>query len=196
MKPRISTAACSDDSLVEEIGRFRYDIYVDQLGYPQSHADHARRVIVDPLDATAVNFYARAEGGEIVGVCRQNFCRDGMPDSYVALHRLQAPEHPQHTALTTRLMVREDYRLTRLPFALMRACYEACVQASIKYCHVDCYAPLVETFERLGFEFQFRGRHGDYGDVHCMRLDVDNGERLRSVRSPFYPVWRRLRGVG
>ena len=47
--------------------RFRYDVYVEELGRYRATADHARRRLADPEDARSWNIYATA-GGEVVGI--------------------------------------------------------------------------------------------------------------------------------
>jgi hypothetical protein len=49
--------------------RFRYDIYVREMGRYGGVADHARRLLVEPEDETARIFFA-AQDGEVVGTSR------------------------------------------------------------------------------------------------------------------------------
>ena len=53
----------------EAIYRFRYDVYVEEMGRYRSIADHDRRMLVEPEDATANHVYALADG-EVVGAAR------------------------------------------------------------------------------------------------------------------------------
>ena len=49
--------------------RLRYDIYVEEMGRYRGIADHERRMLVEPEDATARIFYAAPEG-EVVATSR------------------------------------------------------------------------------------------------------------------------------
>jgi hypothetical protein len=49
--------------------RFRYDVYVEEMGRYGGAADHERRLLVEPEDATARIFYA-AQEGEVVATSR------------------------------------------------------------------------------------------------------------------------------
>lgn len=49
--------------------RFRYDVYVEEMGRFSSAADHERRMLVEPEDETARIFYA-AQDGEVVATSR------------------------------------------------------------------------------------------------------------------------------
>jgi CRP-like cAMP-binding protein len=49
--------------------RLRYDVYVQEMGRYRAAADHERRLLVEPEDATARIFYAAPEG-EVVATAR------------------------------------------------------------------------------------------------------------------------------
>ncbi len=58
----------------QAVYRFRYDVYVEEMGRYGATADHANRRLVEPEDATARIFYA-AEDGAVVATSR--FCWGG-----------------------------------------------------------------------------------------------------------------------
>ena len=53
----------------EAVYRFRYDVYVEEMGRYGATADHANRRLIEPEDATARIFYA-AEDGVVVATSR------------------------------------------------------------------------------------------------------------------------------
>src|SRR4051812_6581919 len=53
----------------QRIFRFRYEIYVEEMGRHQKYADHSARTVVEPFDATGHLFLAM-EGDRIVGTAR------------------------------------------------------------------------------------------------------------------------------
>ncbi len=55
--------------------RFRYDVYVEEMGRYRSIADHLHRLLVEPEDDTARIFYA-FEDGKVVGTARFNWGGD------------------------------------------------------------------------------------------------------------------------
>lgn len=55
--------------------RFRYDVYVEELGRYGAAADHENRRLVEPEDATARIFYA-AQDGEVVATSRLSWGGD------------------------------------------------------------------------------------------------------------------------
>jgi N-acyl-L-homoserine lactone synthetase len=63
----------------QEEFRFRYRVYVDELGLRPREADHARRLLADEVDRYARS-YALVADGEIVGAVRLIFVED-LPDA-------------------------------------------------------------------------------------------------------------------
>ena len=64
----------------QAVYRFRYDVYVEEMGRYGAAADHANRRHVEPEDATARVFYAAEDGVVVatgsfyvVGEARQMF---------------------------------------------------------------------------------------------------------------------------
>ena len=55
--------------------RFRYDVYVEEMGRYASVADHENRLLVEPEDETGRIFYA-ARDGEVVGTSRLSWGGD------------------------------------------------------------------------------------------------------------------------
>ncbi len=55
--------------------RFRYDVYVEEMGRYEGVADHENRLLVEPEDETGRIFYA-ARDGEVVGTSRLSWGGD------------------------------------------------------------------------------------------------------------------------
>jgi Acetyltransferase (GNAT) domain len=91
---------------LEKTYRFRYQIYVEEMGRVQKYADHARRRIEDRLDKNAVNLAAFRDG-KVVGVVRINFPRESDVGDYERSYHLSSvgKDHPTHTSINTRLMI-------------------------------------------------------------------------------------------
>ena len=70
----IHTAQTDEEKLA--VYRFRYDIYVEEMGRYRSVADHVRRLLVEPEDETARIFFA-AQDGAVVATSRLSWGGDG-----------------------------------------------------------------------------------------------------------------------
>jgi hypothetical protein len=69
------TAETDEEKLA--VYRLRYDVYVEEMGRYRGVADHGRRLLVEPEDATARIFYGAPEG-EVVATSRFSWGGDAL----------------------------------------------------------------------------------------------------------------------
>lgn len=103
--------ACSESDR-EELFRFRYSVYVEELGRYRGIADHDGRRLVEPEDANSALFGARQDG-QVVGTSRMTFGVDGFSARQVAQYGLGpflAEVPPALMAVGERFMVASDLR--------------------------------------------------------------------------------------
>lgn len=186
-------------SELAQVFRFRYEVYVEEMRRPQKHADHARRLIRDPLDAAAFNVAAWKDGA-MVGVVRVNFSSAGPLDGYEAFYAMGSvgADHPARTSITTRLMVAPRHRRSRLPLALAACCFRLGLQHGIRWNFIDCNDHLRRLFLALGYQPHVGpAAHEDYGVVHRLRLCLEDAAHLEKIASPFAEMlreWRASKG--
>jgi hypothetical protein len=105
------------DEQKEAVYRFRYSVYVEEMGRYQGSADHAGRRLVEPEDDRSWIFSARADDGEVVGTVRLSWGGNGFTERQVEEYRLDPflAELPrEHIALGERMMVKPELRGTGL----------------------------------------------------------------------------------
>ena len=173
----------------EEVWRFRYKVYVEEMGRPQSYADHDERKIIDPMDAKAHHGVA-FHNDVIAAVIRLNFVRDGDVDPYYSFYEIDKlpPEEQEKVCICTRNMVADEHRNTPLAFRMLKLMYLLALENGSTACYIDVNAPLIPMFEKIGCKPLFEKDHPDYGLVTVMRLDGLDLEHLTAVRSPFAPI--------
>lgn len=92
----------------EELFRFRYGVYVEEMGRYRRTADHQGRRLVEPEDAHSVLYGARDDDGQVVGTSRLTLGADGFSarqiDQY-SLGPFLAEVPPRLMAVGERLMV-------------------------------------------------------------------------------------------
>jgi hypothetical protein len=101
----------------EAVYRFRYTVYVEEMGRYQDRADHAGRRLVEPEDDQSWIFYARADDGEIVGTARLSWGGNGLSERQIdeySLGPFLAELPGEHVAVGERLMVKPALRGTGL----------------------------------------------------------------------------------
>jgi predicted GNAT family N-acyltransferase len=133
---------------LEELYRFRYAIYVEEMNRVQHDADHERKIITDALDKNAFNLIASKTNG-LVGTVRMNFLNKGSFAYYYDFYRIgeQAGVTPDNVCIVTRLMISNSMRKTKLAFKICMEVYEFCLWRGIRYSFIDCNDHLVEFFE-------------------------------------------------
>lgn len=177
------------------IYRFRYCVYVEEMGRKQSDADHRARRIRDGFDDTA-HLVGAWRGADVVGTLRTNFLRDGDAGYYEQFYGLDALSAQSRAAssMTTRLMVAPHLRRSRVAWQLVVGAYEVALAAGIEQDFVDCNAHLLPLFEHLGYRVCRAGCiHHDYGRVSVLRLAVTDAVLLAAVQSPFLSVLEQSR---
>jgi Acetyltransferase (GNAT) domain len=186
----IRCAITRDD--LEEVYRFRYCIYVEEMQRRQQYANRDLRRIEDPLDRTAINLAAWKDG-QVIGVIRNNAAADGSVGIYEDFYDMKCvgTDHPARTSITTRLMIGAEHRKSSLAIRLAMASYDIGLSRRIRWNFIDCNDHLVGFFASLGWrEYTAVGEHPEYGPVHRMRLDLEDIEHLERVQSPFAGRYR------
>ena len=161
--------------LLHQVYRFRYHVYVEQMKRRQIHADHAARLIAEPMDASARNYIA-FKGGDAVGVIRANMADDPAISYYRKIYKIDelGLRDLSRIQITTKLMVRPDLRRTAIGPRLIQHYADQGYQLGVEVDFLDCNKPLVPFFERMGY-CSYRGWvfHKEYGTVRPMIYATD-----------------------
>ncbi len=179
----ISITTCPEQ--LEEVFRFRYSVYVEEMNRHQRYADHLTQRIKDPLDQFG-HVWVAHDDKKLVGTVRINLLREGCIGEYQDLYGLHGQDELQRygTSITTRLMISRQYRSGTLAVRLSKAVFEFALANGIREDYIDCNAPLDQFFSRLGHRRVRDIEHPEYGNVVVMKLDLHDQQHLRSIRSP------------
>ena len=195
MKQISDIKVASSDEDRERIFRFRYDVYVTEMGKSPAEADHQKKIIRDEIDDGAHLLYAEDEG-QIVGTVRLN-CRSKkkFPDVWEQRYDLEkfALSFGDHISMTSRMMVAKDYRGSSVPAALVGAVYSAGREMGSKFDFCNCAPSLLEFYEQIGFRRFTDGFMDEDNGYHVpLVMLVRDTQYLRQVRSPLYRVARNF----
>ncbi len=188
--PEVTIRLAKSSEDLEKLYRFRYHIYVEEMGRTQRYADHAQRRIEEPFDATGANFIALA-GDELVGCLRWNGGRHTDFGEYVDLYdmRCAGPYFPHHCGTTTKLMVSREYRRTGLVVPLCTAGYQHARAQGLMVDFMDCNPHLESQFAQFGYRaYRPRIQHPEYGNVLPMLLVCPDYDHLAELHSPLAPL--------
>jgi len=184
------------------IYEFRYQVYIQEMGKPYSHADHERKQLSDPLDERATLLYSSRKG-MIVGTVRINWGEDlaaftafskscGLADFQCFPAR--------SLSFCSRLMVHRDHRYSAIAAAISTRAYQTGRERGTQFNFVHCAPRLVRLFERMGFR-QYRTGFADpeVGAQLPLVLVIEDIDHLRASRSPFLSkalAWPNSRRAG
>jgi predicted GNAT family N-acyltransferase len=170
-----------------DVYQFRYQVYVEEMGRLQKHADHASKRIKEPLDETG-HLLVAYDKSNVVGTARFNVGVDENFGVYEELYKLRqfGPFYPTSVSITTKLMVAPGYRRSTLPLQLAVQCFKGGLELGTRFDVIDCNPPLVDFFRRLGYRQVFPSiEHPEYGNVVPMVLALYDSDHLRLCGSPF-----------
>jgi CRP-like cAMP-binding protein len=182
----VSAAIARTEEERERVYRFRYRVYVDELGLSPPEADHAGRRLRDALDDVGVSL-ALVDGDEVVGslrVVRLSDVRD--PSPLVAKFGLEPALRafgPTSVCTTSRFMLDPRLRHGTAVFRLMQLAFESLPDARLNY--GDCSPHLVPFYEHLGYRRYTRAYNDTaYGFKVPILMLIGDRQRLERVRSP------------
>lgn len=182
--------------LKEAVYRFRYDVYVAQMGRRQIHADHVRRTVIEPLDETGRTLVA-LRNGAVVGTIRSNRASEDALDYYRTLYRLRdfGFGDLSRIQITTKLMVRPDLVRSGVSMRMIQVYAADTARTGVEVDFIDCNRPLIPMFERMGYVSYCGWRvHKEYGTVRPMFLALDTIHRQRDLGSPLCrPISQHVR---
>jgi Acetyltransferase (GNAT) domain len=172
----------------EAVYRLRYEVYVEEMGRTQvDAADHRTRRIVDSLDENGVLLAAFDREGNVIGTLRTNHAAQGSLGHYehwYGMAQYAKEAHPYATTITTKLILRPEYRRTTLALRLITHGYEEGFAHS-RYNFLDCIPELEGFYKKLGcIVHRPRFLHPEYGELVPLVMPMHDLSHLRTVRSP------------
>lgn len=190
----IGIATTTDEK--EAIYKFRYQVYIEEMGKPLDSADHANNLIHDPMDDWSVLVYAQTNG-TIIGTLRLAIAKAAQFSAPLqktfCMGKIEAL-FPQKNllSLATKLAVKANYRGSQVLYSMLYKTYEICHEHDIKYTFGGCNPYLIPLYEQMGFR-RFTGNFTDpgYGMLTPLVLVIGDISHFRTVRSPFYRMARR-----
>lgn len=173
----------------QEVYRFRYAVYVEEMGKSPPDANHERRVLMDRFDATASLYLLRDGEGALVGTLRINHLA-ALESAQEALRPIpleplleQAPL--KNLSYTSRLMLRADWRGGSSLALLCNRIFADSLEEGIRFDLCHAHPGLIELYEQLGYRRFCAGiTLPGVGYQVPMLLALRDGAHLRRCRSP------------
>lgn len=190
---RVGIATTNDEK--EAIYKFRYQVYIEEMGKPLESADHVNGLIHDSTDDRSVLIYVQINS-TIIGTSRLTIAKAAnFPHSLQKIFSMDKFQnlYPQtDLSLATKLAIKAEYRGSQVLYLISSKAYEVWREHNVHYTFGGCNPYLIPLYEQLGFQ-RFTANFTDpgYGMLVPLVLVIEDINHFRAVRSPFYRIARR-----
>ena len=188
MKPTIHEAVTPQQR--HDVYRFRYDIYVEEMGRYRSVADHDQRIFSEPEDETARLYYA-TDGEQIVATMRHNWGGDAplcarQIEQYDLARFLKSISCEQ-MIVGERFMIAPSQRGTDLIFRLFQTYLNFVNEHRIQLIFGDCEPHLLNLYLGMGFRtYAERNVNSkETGYLVPLVMVPEDIAYMKQVKSPF-----------
>lgn len=191
--PAYEIVRAHSPALRDDIFRFRYRIYVEQMNRRQKYADHRRKIIEEPLDEQGENFGAYLHG-RLVGVIRGNRLSDAAARYYQKIYKVDGRFNYEASqmSLTTKLMFEPALQRSVYPIKLvLHYARHFHYGGGHRIDFLDCNKHLIPLFRKLGYlDYQGWIVHNEYGTVRPLCCPADQLARFGEIRSSLLSIAR------
>lgn len=191
MGPLISPALTDEQKA--GVYRFRYQVYVEEMGRYHSIADHDRRLLREDVDDQS-RLYIVTDGDRTVGTLRFSWGGDA---PFIRRHVEQYDlkpfldcSPPDQLVVGERFMVATEYRGTDLLFRMFQTYLEFVNDHRIQLIFGDCEPHLLNLYQGLGFRTYTRKNVNspETGYLIPLVMAPEDLGYMRRIRSPLLKV--------
>lgn len=169
------------------VGRLRYEVFVEHGCRDYAHADHAERVLIEPIDAVSLNLRVISERGCLAAIrLTQGADAVSDPDLAAMLRRSGLAPSAHADCLVLSQMAARPESVARTPIVdLGRHAYRTALLAGTGIALLAAGPALAGWFGRFGFKPSGRSWTDPVaGEQHCLVLDIRDRTRLEAVDLP------------
>lgn len=150
MAIEIRPLRCADE--LHAVQRQRYEIYIEELGYANPHAEPGTRVVADALDERG-QILGAFDGGVLAGSVRMNYGEFGEHAELKCVRRF-GPYFPDRMMLITKLVIDPAYRAGTLMgrFGLAIYAHAHITHPQTMFGVISCVPSHKHFYQRFGFK--------------------------------------------
>ncbi len=179
---------------LHDIQRFKYDVYVAEMGRYGSIADHDNRLLIEPDDATSHIFQARA-AGRLVGTMRLTWggTEGALTQRHIEQYDLEGflgAVGPACIVIGERFMIDPALRGSDVLFAMFCTYMGFVNQRRIQLVFGDCEPHLLNTYLSLGFRTYTRNNVNspETGYLVPLVIVAEDCDHMKKIGSPLASV--------
>ncbi|BBB90357.1 MAG TPA: cyclic nucleotide-binding domain-containing protein [Methylomusa anaerophila] len=193
---QINIGIAATEKEKQEIYRFRYQIYAEEIGFKLVAADHGNKLLADELDDWGSLLYAKL-GKELIGTARVNMGRlTDFPADLVEAFFMKRFEkfyeekngqNHYNFGFASKGMIAPAYRSSPVHNLLIGKIYELYCNKNVQFAFVDCNFHLIPFHEHYGSRRLGKNiLDPNLGPMASFVLLVDDVRHLRAVGSPLF----------
>jgi predicted GNAT family N-acyltransferase len=189
--PMMSSIAIAEtERELLQIGRLRYELFVERDGKSYCDADNDRRLFLEPVDQCSLNFFG-AIGNDCVVAVRSTRVQDAGGDQQLCRLVEQSglpADQVSTTVICSRLVVCDRIRARVLIPELFRHVYRAALASGMTNSILAARPSLISIFERFGFLAASSAYLDEIaGPMVIMKLDLLDRDHMARTGSPLLP---------
>jgi GNAT superfamily N-acetyltransferase len=177
----------TDPEELEAIYRLRYRVYVEEMQFLGSVADHERKRLTDEDDAHGQVFAATLDG-KVVGSIRINCGADApfSPDHLATyrLDRFRAVIPDERMCIGSRFLVDPAHRRGTIPVRIIGTSLRHQRERGVDLAIGECQPHLLNLYQTLGFRSYGQTNHPQVGVLVLLVMPLGDHEHLLRVNSP------------
>lgn len=179
-----------------DIYRLRYRVYIEEMAFPITSADHKNKLLHDELDEWGTLLYAKV-GTKIIGTLRINIgLAKDFPSELVTSFCLDRfgkyLKDNQKIAYASNGMISLPYRGSGAHNLLEIKSYDVYCDEQVKFSFGNCQLYLLPFHEHYGYRrFGRSFVNPDFGVEACFVMVVDDINHLRKVNSPLFNIAKK-----
>jgi hypothetical protein len=185
-----SIAIATTDQQLRQIGRLRYELFVERDGKSYRDADQDQRLFLEPVDTCSLNFFG-ALGNDCVVAVRSTKVQDAGGDerlSRIVEQSALPADQTSTTVIYSRFVVCDRIRARLLIPELFRHVYRAALSSGITHGILAARPSLISIFERFGFLAASSAYLDEIaGPMVIMKLDLLDRDHKARTGSPLFP---------
>ncbi len=178
----------------EQVFKLRYNIYVEEMGKKPYYADCKLKILEEPLDSHA-KIFAAYQNGQVIGTIRNNLAISSNLEYYSHLYKMYetvGDAHPHHTSITTKFMIKKEFRGSTLFRELFRSWYKHLLNEGVKFDFADCAPRTTILYQKLGYQVIGEINHPEYGYGNLLMFNILDFEHLKKVNSPLTNICQKF----
>jgi hypothetical protein len=185
-----SIAIAKTDQDLLQIGRLRYELFVERDGKSYRDVDKDQRLLLEPVDKRSLNFFGTI-GSDCVVAVRSTRVQDAGCDerlSRIVEQSVLPPDQTSTTVIYSRFVVCDRIRARLLIPELFRDVYRAALSSGMTHSILAARPSLIPIFERFGFLAAPTAFFDEIaGPMVIMKLDLLDRDHKARTGSPLFP---------